>query len=103
LLLLQFRGHFHKCRLTADLTAWQNPRSLEFLFRASTRLQSCYEQNILIAGFIGIMVALGIFVNGLFLLAAGFGLCGLMHLFGHHGGKQHTNHSVAEEKDTVTN
>jgi len=59
---------------------------------------SLKPRNILIAGFIATMVALGIFVNGLFLFVAGMSLCGLMHLFGHHGGKGHA-HSAAGEKE----
>ncbi len=71
-------------------------------------------------GVVGGLALLGIFVNGLFLLAAAFSLCGLMHVFGgHHRNSAHAhdtheggNHGqtthehpsqAAEEQDRLTN
>jgi hypothetical protein len=54
-----------------------------------------------IAGFLGIMVVLGVFVNTLFLAVALASLCGITHLLGgHHGGAGHEHDMVHEEKDT---
>jgi hypothetical protein len=59
------------------------------------------HRNVVIAGFFGAMVALGIFVNGLFLLAAVASLCGVMHLFGgHHGGAEHKHDTAHGERET---
>lgn len=45
-------------------------------------------------------MALGIFVNALFLLAAVASLCGVAHLFGgHHSGTKDTHDTVHGEKD----
>lgn len=61
-------------------------------------------RNLIFVGLFGILGALGIFVNSLFLLAAVFSLCGLMHLFGghDHGGNSHTHTSPIDEKDKTS-
>ena len=54
----------------------------------------------ILAGFFGTMVALGIFVNALFLAIAVASLCGVAHLFGgHHSGTKHTHDTAHGEKD----
>jgi hypothetical protein len=59
------------------------------------------SRNVVIAGFFGAMVALGIFVNALFLLATVASLCGVMHLFGGHHGGAEPKHDVAHgERET---
>lgn len=57
-------------------------------------------RNIVLAAFVGAMVALGIFVNSVFLFVAGMSACGLMHLFHGHGEKEHVHQPKIEEQKT---
>lgn len=53
------------------------------------------------AGVLGGLLFLGIFVNALFLLAAVFSLCGLMHVLGgHHGHNARERGSPTNEKES---
>ncbi len=54
------------------------------------------SRNIVLAAFVGTMVALGIFVNSVFLFVAGMSACGLMHLFHGHGEKEHVHQPEVE-------
>lgn len=64
-------------------------------------------RNAVIVGVLGIMVALGLLVNSIFLLLAIGSLCGVAHLFGHHGGhghdeKTHDHKSMTNGKDKAS-
>jgi hypothetical protein len=59
------------------------------------------RRNVIIAGFFGAMVALGIFVNTLFLTIAVASLCGVAHLFGgHHAAAAHKHDAARGQKET---
>ena len=58
------------------------------------------RRSLIIAGFFGAMVALGIFVNTLFLTVAFASLCGVAHLFGgHHSGATHKHDMARGEEE----
>lgn len=59
----------------------------------------------IVALIVGILVALGLFVNTFFLFAAFASSCGLIHLLGghQHGGTGHTHDSVPSEKEKELN
>ena len=62
------------------------------------------RRNLIVAGFFGAMVALGIFVNSLFLAVAFASLCGVAHLLGgHHSGATHKHDAARDEKDAKPN
>lgn len=58
-------------------------------------------RNLVLVGFVGAMVALGIFVNSIFLFVAGMSLCSLMHLFHGHGGKEHVHQPKIDEQKII--
>lgn len=58
------------------------------------------RRSLIAAVSFAVLVGLGIFVNPLFLLAAGASVCGLVHVFiGHSSGATHRHEQVLEEKE----
>lgn len=59
------------------------------------------RRNVIIAGFFGAMVVLGIFASTLFLTVAVASLCGVAHLFGgYHAGAAHKHDAARGEEET---